>query len=333
MKSILRRTSIVLSFIAAAAGGIIFNSNKGVGTTFIVIGVMGSLYLFFDSELKQTNSDRLADTTARILALSGAGNPYTKMIEEDLARTRAPRNILEALDKALEINPNDVNALARYVTISALHLSFDSNVAPGSVSEVNARYLKTTNRIEQGLSIGQRRYEFCVAKGILLDEIGRHIEARQWFDEVSKAQPFDFPFWRLLKATSFGQEHDYPSALQELEKALYEGASGPTFDFYYARALGAVGQYDAAITRLNRVRSERGNYYQLVDQLRNCHHFAWHPIKTACFALLSAFYIFPKSRRRSLAHMQDALSALAVPILIRLFKIVQSIARKTPVIQ
>jgi tetratricopeptide (TPR) repeat protein len=330
MKITLRRILIVISVLAAAAGGVIFDDHKTLGLTLIFIGVIGSVYLFLDSEANQAKSDRFADTTARILALSGAGNPYTQMIEEDLAKPGKYRNILEALDKALEIDPNDVNALAQYVTISALHLSFANQVAPGSVTELNALFAKTAERIDRGLKIGHERFQFCAAKGILLDEIGKHAEARQWFDEVGKVQSFPFPFWRLLKATSFGQERDYVSALQELEKALEEGARGPTFDFYYARALASVGEYDTAIARLNRVRTARGNYYHLLDQLRLCHHFAWHPISTSYFALLSAIYLFPKSRKRSLAHMRDALLALGVPILMKLFDIIEGVARRTP---
>jgi tetratricopeptide (TPR) repeat protein len=255
------------------------------------------------------------------------------MIEDDLAKGGTHNHVLDSLDKALEIDPNDVKALAQYVIISALHLSFSNRVAPGSVSAHASEYLKTSERIERGLKKGEQLYKFFVARGILLDEIGKHSEARHWFREVGKIQPFIFPFWRMLTATSFGKERDYTNALLELEHALDEGASGPSFDFYYARALGSVGNYDLAIARLEKVRSLRGNYYQLVDLLRSSHHFAWHPMKSAYFAFLSAVYVFRKSKLRSLVHMRDSLLSLGLPIVMRSFTTTEKLARKLPLLR
>jgi|GEM_PF-7051756 len=333
MKSALRGLFIVLSFFAAAIGGVIFDDHKRLGIILIIIGLAGSIYLWFSSERSQRKTDHFSDTTAKLLSLAGVGNPYTQMIEDDLAKGGTHNHVLDALDKALEIDANDVKALAQYVIISALHISLDNHVSPGSISPHARQFLKTSERIERGLKTSEHRYEFLVAKGILLDEIGKHSEARHWFREVGEIQPFPFPFWRLLTATSFGKDRDYINALRELEHALDEGASGPTFDFYYARALGSVGEYDLAISRLEKVRSVRGNYYQLVDLLRSFHHFAWHPMRSAYFALLSAVYVFRKNKMRSLVHMRDSLLAIGLPVLMSFFNIVEKLARKLPIVR
>ncbi len=169
--------------------------------------------------------------------------------------------------------------------------------------------------------------------GILLDEVGQHAQARIWFARVAGLQPSPFPFWRFLTATSLGKEKLYPEALAELELARDEGAAGPAFDFQYARALAAMGEYDRALVLLEKVRACRGDYYHLVDCLREIHHIAWNPAKTTYFAILSAIYIYRKSKAHSLRHLRDALISFIVPLVMILSTAMEAVARQLPILK
>jgi tetratricopeptide (TPR) repeat protein len=332
MKSNLRQSFVVLSFFAAAVGGVIFDAHRSQALGLIVIGLAGSVYLFFSAEMSQRRTDNFSNTTAKLLSVSGVGNPYVAIMDEELNKTGKYDHALEVLDEAISINPNDMDSLARYVVISALHISLDSHVSPASISPVSRAYAKTSERIERGLSTDQHKYDFMVAKGILLDEIGQHVQARNWFTQAARFQKCSFPFWRFLTATSFGKQKLYLEALTELEHARNEGATGPTFDFQYARSLVSVGDYDRALVLLKKVRARRGNYYHLVDILSSTHHFAWNPTQSAYFAILSAVHIFRKSKAQSLRHLRNALRSLIVPILMVLSTATESLARRLPLL-
>jgi len=125
MRTALRQGFIVLSILAAAIGGLIFDAHRSLALPLIVAGLAGSIYLFFWSEVSQRRTDRFSDATAKLLSISGAGNPYVQMMDEAVSRTGKHDHALEVLDKAIFQNPNDIDSLAKYVTISALHISLE----------------------------------------------------------------------------------------------------------------------------------------------------------------------------------------------------------------
>ncbi|MEO6911362.1 MAG: hypothetical protein ABI158_10600 [Edaphobacter sp.] len=131
-------------------------------------------------------------------------------------------------------------------------------------------------------------------------------------------------------STSFGMEKDYAASLSEMEIAISEGAQGPTVDFYYARALSSMGQYEKAIKLFERVRSERGDYFFLLEELKTAHWFSWHPFHAAYLDFLCGLYVARRKPTIAFKFVSYGLGKALLPFVIVVIGILQAIARWLP---
>jgi hypothetical protein len=120
---------VLLSIVAAAVGGVIIDPHRILGLLLVVLGIAGAMYMYLSSEASQGKNEEFFETTATMLSLAGLGNPYTEQIRIRLSKGGRYKDIVSDLDKALEIDPNDMDALALYVTVSALELSLERHLA------------------------------------------------------------------------------------------------------------------------------------------------------------------------------------------------------------
>lgn len=270
-----RRAAVLLSIVAAAVGGVIIERHRRLGALLLLLGILGAMYIYLSSEASQGKNEEFFETTATMLSLAGLGNPYTKQIRSRLSKGGRYKDIVSDLEKALEIDPDDMDALALYVPVCALELCPERHIAGEGWKPDEKRLSTLLSRSDKGILSGKHLPEMYAGKGMLLDIKGHHSQARAVFRESGRGR-LD-PYWRLAVSTSFGMEKNYAAALSELETAIVEGAKGPSVDFQYARALSSMGQYKKAIELFNRVRTERGNYFFILEELKTAHWLSWHP--------------------------------------------------------
>ncbi len=326
-----RRAAVLLSIVAAAVGGAILDSHRTFGPLLVVIGILGAMYMYLASEDSQGKNEEFFETTAQLLSMAGLGNPYTQQVRIRLSKGGRYKDVLSDLDKALEIDPNDVDALALYVPISALELSFERHIAGETWKLDGKRLSGLLARADKGILCGKHLSQLYAGKGMLLDIAGNHSEARTLFRESGHGQ--SNPYWRLAMSTSFGMEQNYPASLSEMETAIAEGAKGPTVDFYYARTLSSMGQYEKAIELFERVRSERGNYFFLSKELTTAHWLAWHPLLSAYFELLCGLYVSRRNPVSSLRFVGRGLWKALLPFAMVGTKVVQATAQRMPMLR
>ena len=319
---------VIVCVVASAIGGVIYDSHRRMAIALIVAGIGGAAYAYISSDKKQTQTDLLENITARLLFGAGFENPYSKLAESMLAKGGTHKEILAYLEQAFTVVPNDAYALAYYSIIAALYLCSRGIVGHRDARPDSPWFRKTASVIERGIATGKRLSDFYASRGMLLDVAGQHHEARRWFDKAGRLR--SDPYWRLLKCVSYGMEQDYPHALNEVERAIKEGAVGPPVDFYHGRSLEAMGEYAKALALFQRVKDKRGYNYELVVSIRDTHWYAWRPFKAVWFEILSAKYAFNRSKRKALSHVYTAFMMSRAPVLIAFVSILERIAQRIP---
>lgn len=181
MKPTFTRGLVASSVLAGAIGGLMFDSHRYVAVLLIAAGIVGTLFAYLSSEGKQDEEDAFAEATARLLVGLGAGNPSTILVKNLLLKGAPRHEVLSRLEKALGIDPNDADALLIYVTVSALDLSLERSIAPGNELTNLKRHQRAMELVGRGISCGKHLSSFFALKGMLLDEIRRHDDARQCY--------------------------------------------------------------------------------------------------------------------------------------------------------
>lgn len=307
----IKKTIILTSIMTGVVGSVIFSSHKLVGSFFIGVGALCAAYTYLSAEAQQRENENLFDSQAQLLFGAGLGNPYTKMAMDKLFQGNASRNCLRYFDKALKVNPNDADALAIYVQLESLMLALLRDAGLQNRSVYQLRFKKTEELIERGIQTKKHLSQFYVARGILLDLRGHHKLARGWFLRSGKLR--SDPYWRLLLSTSYEMERDCLSALEEVEKAIEEGAIGSIAALSYGRALLGIGEYSKALSQFRIVMRERGYSYRLLLLVKETYYFNRQPIKTANYELLTAFYVLPMNPRRAVLEIGHAIVHYCLP--------------------
>ena len=331
MKKWLKSTVIATFFILGALGGLIIKTHYFLSLLFIFTGIIGTIYTYLSSENKQRNNEKFFDASAKLLFGAGIGNPYTRMIEDDLLKGGTYKRILDRLDYALEINPNDADALAWYVQIASLHISFFHLVHKHNSQPYLDRYMKVKQLIERGIKTGRHLPEFYIAKGMLLDEVSRYQEARRWYIKAGKLRTD--PYWRMQVSTSYGMEGEYLKGLKEIEKAIQEGASTYIVDYYHGRALASVGEFDDALSKFQEAKKKRGYFYELTVSIQEAYYYKWNPIRSANVELLSVLYVFRRDRYAALKHLKHAIVHYCLPFFLGFLQVISRIAQHIPILR
>ena len=262
---------------------------------------------------------------------SGAGNPYTQLVMNKLSTPGGYAEAANDLEKALEANPNDPDALALYAQIGAIHYSLrvvvGAPIKPGRFPDPT----KIEQAIERGLKTGSRLAELYCARGIMLDLAGRGAEARDYFYQGEQLQPGWR--WRVYTCTSFGIEGNFASALAEIEHARKHGGSGYLVDFYHGQCLAGLGEFQEALKMFRRVKRHRGLFYQLAIAMQEAHYLEWQPFRSAYYEFRAAFFAVYYSRRKALDHTTKAAVHCVIPAVLLVGQKTTFLAARTPILR
>lgn len=281
---------ISLCLILGGLGSLSFGFYPLFASLLIIIGVLGSLFSYLSAEYRNQQLDSIIEVQATLLARHGLGNPYTEILKKELFKNGSIKKGRDLLTKALEVDPNDIDALALLAWTLALNLSFFQWIGKNKDSvkfQRNLSYVK--GLAHKGLSIDPKRYEFLDVLGILYDVDGNHAEARKQFIKSSKMR--DDPYWRLLMATSWHKSNEHYKALNELQMAEKEGSKGWLFEFYYGRAYNRVGNYKKAISCLMSAHKKRGNRPELISEIADSFYYSGRFLKASKYEFILGSYL------------------------------------------
>src|SRR6185437_11038714 len=99
MKRNITNGLVILSFLSGAVGGLIYETHQTLSIILITAGLIGAIYVYISSDTKQSKSDEFQDMTAKLLFGVGIENPYTKLVEDKLAKGGTHKDVLMQLDK------------------------------------------------------------------------------------------------------------------------------------------------------------------------------------------------------------------------------------------
>ena len=286
------RFIISLLFILGGVGSIAFGIHPIIASVLIILGVIGSIFSYLFSESQNQERDFLIEAQATLFAQHGLGNIYTQAFKKEFLRTGSVKNGIRLLKKALDVNPNDVDALAFLASSLAMHLSFLKWLGRKIDSrKFTKAFIFAKTLAQRGRHLDPNNHVFLDVLGILFDIEGKHEEARKQFIKSSHLR--NDPDWRLLMATSWHMSGDHHKALHELQLAERQGAAGWFFDFYYGRALNCVGNYIQALDYLKSAYNTHGNKPELLEELSQSYYYYGKFFPSAKYAFLTAMLVIP----------------------------------------
>jgi hypothetical protein len=122
------RFVVSILFILGGVGSIIFGIYPITGSILTILGVIGAIFSYLSSESQNQQRDFLIDAQVTLFAQYGLGNIYIELFKKELLKTGSVNNGIRILKKALDINPNDVDALAyltTYLFVTTLFFAMD----------------------------------------------------------------------------------------------------------------------------------------------------------------------------------------------------------------
>jgi tetratricopeptide (TPR) repeat protein len=311
-----------------ALGGIIAGVPLPINIVFIIIGIFGSLYSLSRSNAKEKEIDDILEVQATLLSNAGLGNIYVKAFEAELRKTGSCKKASKILTKALEINPNDKDAMLYLSTVNALNLSFQQWVGDKKSARYEQIFSNTKMLAEKGIGLFPKEHRFHDVLGIILDIEGKHDEARKEFLRSSKFRTD--PYWRKLLSTSWLMSEKSDKAVNEIEKAINEGADPKIIDLYYGRALCANGDYKKGERYLLSALKSRGWRPELLSHLEVCYSMQAKLFRSLKYGALKGFVILITGRLRGFFLLVKSLLALHIPLFCALSKAIWPIFRKAP---
>ncbi|MCB7130419.1 MAG: hypothetical protein J3T61_12880, partial [Candidatus Brocadiales bacterium] len=233
---------VIILLILGGVGGLISEAYPIIGVCLISVGILIAVWQYVASAAKRREQDAFNETLSILFARSGFGNIYKQAIFLDLERKGSTEFLSKSLEKALQVDPDDKEALELHAATLAISLSQAARERYFGVSQQAIQH--ATSVAERGQDLYPSSHYFSDALGILCDVKMDHDVARQWFLKSGRLR--NDPYWRLQMATSYGMSGQYDLGLQEMANAVREGAEGWLVDLYFGRALCGVGRYEDA---------------------------------------------------------------------------------------
>lgn len=319
-----------IAIILGGVGSIIFGFTPIIGSILIMIGVLGGIWSFLEAESKNKQGDYLFDAQAVLLAKHGAGNIYAEAVKLELKKTGSSQNAKQLLLKALDIEPNNLDALEILCPLLALNLSFSKWLPASSKESNNQQTLELAKKLTaRGLELAPERHVFHDAKGIIYDFEGKHNKARKEFS-ISSSLRTD-PYWHLLFATSWHMSGEHEKALTEMEKARSKGACGWLFDFYYGQALQAVGDYEKALKYLENTIKQTGWKVEPLHFLSDTHFSIGNYLKAAKYKGLTGIAIITLSYKTGVRYLLESVLHLFVGLACNFSKLIWKFTKFIPI--
>jgi tetratricopeptide (TPR) repeat protein len=321
----------IIFIIIGGIGSIISGLYPALGILLTAIGIIWALYESISTNIKNREIDSFMEAQAILMAKSGIGNPYTQIVRNEFKRKGKCNNALKVLDKALQVNPDDADALEIYVTIMALIFSF-RQWAKGSKYDSKNKEWQFAHRLAiRGYRNNQHMHIFLDLLGILYDVVGEHKEARKKFIQASKFRKD--PYWHLYICRSYLMSGKEDLALKEIEQAIEKGAKGLLVDWYYADCLLVKGSYEKALFHINRAIKIRGHSPRLLDTRQVCLFALGHLILSSFDKIVLSAQLVMLNVKRSSFLLIGAIVHLFISLLTGLSKIVWPFTSHIPVVR
>jgi len=256
--------------VVGGIGGIVSGDYPRAGTILTVIGLLGALWVHFDSESKSRDTEDLLEAQAMLFAEIGIGSVYTRAGKLALHKDESIEKAIARFEQALKINPMDVEALASLGSLLAKNLAFAKWLGKDVGIKFQESIVTAKAFAQNGMRIAPEEHIFHDLLGVIFDLEGLHEQARQEFQTSGKLRKD--PYWRLLLANSWEMSGNHGEGLAEIERAIAEGADHWVLDFYHGRSLTNVGDYDKAIPFLNKVLKD-GSVAEFVGDFRDVFGF------------------------------------------------------------
>jgi len=320
----------IISFCLILGGlaGLVSNASLFITIPLVAIGVLGSLYELARSNANEREADYILEAQAKLFASAGIGNIYTARFKTELYKTGSCKNASEILTKALEINPNDKDAISMLSMTYALNLSFHKWVGDKENNRFKETFSYAKKLAERGTILFPNESIFHETLGVLLDVEEKHQEARKEFFHSGKLRAD--PFWRLSLSTSWLMSGKPEEAVEEVKKAIDEGAKAWIVDFYYGRALRDMGDYEKAEVYLLSAFKTRGWHPELLDELMQYYFFQTKLFKSAKFSAAKGLLFLSGGRFKGLVFLAIALGIFSKAIHCTLSKYLWPFFRRIP---
>jgi tetratricopeptide (TPR) repeat protein len=153
---------------------------------------------------------------------------------------------------------------------------------------------------------------FHDALGILLDAEGKHEGARKEF-MISGRLRSD-PYWKVELAVSWALSKNYRKALEALESARLNGATGGSFSLNYGRVLHAMGECDRAEVEFQKARREYRRLPELLKAISDLYFDQGRFLLASKFSLLTGFSLIRISWISTLINFRDAFLGLVLTV-------------------
>lgn len=320
----------IISFCLILGGlaGLVSNAPLVITIPLVTIGILGSLYSLARSNANEREADYILEAQAKLFANAGIGNIYTERFNTELYKTGSCKNASEILTKALEINPNDKDAMSKLSTIYALNLSFHKWVGDKKDSRFKETFSFAKKLAERGTKLFPNESVFHEDLGILLDVEEKHQEARKEFFHAGKLRAD--PFWRLFLSTSWLMSGKPEKAVEEVKKVIDEGAKAWIVDFYYGRALHVMGDCKNAEGYLLSAFKTRGWRPELLQVIEENYYWQAKLYKAAKFAAARGLLFLSGGRFMGLVFLAIAFGHFSIAIPCALSKFLWPFFRKIP---
>lgn len=272
----------------------------------------------------------LLETQAIIMARTGIGNIYLELINREIERKGFCDTTIDFLFKALELDPNNIDALEKLSLGLTTQLSFQTWVKDGRNIIGHNAIRQIRELAKRGWKIDPNRPSFYMVLGILRDLEGKHFKARYWFKKSAKFR--NDPYWRLAMSTSWGMSGDHPKALEEIETAIKEGAKRWTVDFYHGRTLVSLGQYGKAIFYLKKAYSENPYRPEILQFFQEAYYMQGFFIKSALLNLRLSFLLFFLKPRKCFRHLVEVIRMCSLALIFRIAKLIWIVFKHLPLL-
>lgn len=299
--------------ILGAYGGVISTTHPIIGTTLIVVGVVGAIWSIVSVELQYRNLQDDLDIYDSLLIKGGIGNIYLEKFQNDLRDNGSSPHAVEYLTAACEADPMNGEAAAALAAVLTIRISFQSSLDQKVTPENLHRAKDVATR---ALTLAPERPHPYSASGIVCDIEGKHKEAREWF---RKARDKGDPLWQVELCVSYGMEGQFPEALSEIEQATATCDSGNWFFHYlHGKCLINMGRYAEALTPLMHAFSLRGQRHELMLAISESLYMQGRFLSSAFYRCREAVALLPANKRRSLLLVSQATLHSLIFIITRL---------------
>ncbi|HLX73039.1 MAG TPA: tetratricopeptide repeat protein [Verrucomicrobiae bacterium] len=297
---------VVLAIVLGGVGGIISGEWPKTGIVMVIIGMIGALWDHFSSDQREKEVNDFFDAQALLLANKGIGNVYTESGKLELRKRGRTASAVKQFQKALQVDPNDKEALFSLGTAFALECAMKQWVGEHRRPDFQDKLSKAKSYAERGMRLAPDDHRFHDLLGIIHDVEGNHDRARNEFRRSGRLR--SDPFWHLLMATSWGMSGHHREGLAEVRRAIAEGAQNWIVDLYYGRALCYVGDYGEAVAHLRKVLQQRKWQPQVLAHLSDAYFFQGNLGKAAGYRARRGLALLKAGRIRGI--VDEGIAAL-----------------------